>query len=246
MQSAPHSPSTKKRILIAEDEATLRNLLQLSLSANNYDVVCAEDGQKALQTFAEEADQLDMVILDIMMPHVDGFEVLREIRKVSDIPIVMLTALTAGDEIVKGFDMGADDYITKPFVFREVAARLEAILRRVDWMKQPPASPTRHRIGDLDIDLETQRVVANGQVCHLTPIEFGLLRYFLAHPGEVISKEDLFREVWGYEFEGSTNLVEVGVRRLRAKVEDSPSDPQYIHTVRGVGYHFQHTTSEVR
>ncbi|MCO6449464.1 MAG: response regulator transcription factor [Caldilineales bacterium] len=240
MQPAATTQPKKGRILIAEDETTLRNLLQLSLTANNYDVICVEDGEKALQTFASESGKLDMLLLDIMMPRVDGFEVLREVRKVSDVPVVMLTALTSADEIVRGFDMGADDYITKPFVFREVSARIEAILRRVTWMKQPPPSPTRYRVGDLEVDLETHRVVSGKELCHLTPIEFGLLRYFLTHQEEVISKEDLFRQVWGYEFEGSTNLVEVGVRRLRAKIEASPSEPKYLHTVRGIGYRFQY------
>ncbi|RME85768.1 MAG: DNA-binding response regulator [Caldilineae bacterium] len=239
----PDTPKRKRRILIAEDEAPLRNLIELSLKANDYEVINAVDGKEALERFKHE-QPIDMVILDVMMPHVDGFTVLQKIREVSEVPVVMLTALGSGDDIVKGFQLGADDYITKPFTFREVAARIEAILRRVEWMNLPPPEPVILRRGDIEIDKELHTVKVRGEECHVTPIEFELLKYFMSHPDQVIGKEELFREVWGYEFEGSTNLVEVGVRRLRSKIERDPSHPEYIITVRGAGYLFRDPDSK--
>ncbi|NOZ71321.1 MAG: response regulator transcription factor [Chloroflexi bacterium] len=226
------------RILIAEDEAPLRNLVELSLKNKRYEVIPAEDGQEALERFRNEGP-FDLVILDIMMPKKDGFSVLEEIRRESDVPVVMLTALGAADDIVRGFHLGADDYITKPFTFREVAARIEAILRRIRWMKEEELSTQIIRMGGIQLDTETRQVIVGGKIIEVTPIEFKLLHYFMAHDNETISKQRLFEEVWGYEFEGSTNLVEVGVRRLREKIEEDPSHPQYIITVRGMGYRFQ-------
>ncbi len=236
------SVKTKTRVLIAEDEAPLRNLIELSLKANNYDVTPTVDGRDALAKF-DNSPEFDLIILDIMMPYLDGFSVLQEIRRRSQVPVVMLTALGSGDDIVKGFTLGADDYITKPFTFREVAARIEAILRRVAWLKQAAPEPKVLRAGDILMDVDTHQVTVRGEPCHLTPIEFSLLQYFMSHVDQVIGKQELFRSVWGYEFEGSTNLVEVGVRRLREKVEPDPAQPRYIHTVRGAGYRFAYFLS---
>lgn len=231
----------KARILVAEDEPALRNLLEISLRANQYQVYQAVDGQDALDQVSAHPD-IDLIILDIMMPRLDGFAVLQEIRKVSEVPIVILTALGSSEDMVKGFSLGADDYITKPFTFLEVSARIEAILRRVRWLTQPVTPPTMFRAGHVVLDIEAHSVTVQGVICHMTPIEFSLLRYFMTRPDQVITKDDLFRDVWGYEFEGSTNLVEVAVRRLREKVELNPSDPQLIRTVRGAGYRFQPTS----
>ncbi len=230
-----YEPPFNARILIAEDEAPLRDLIELSLSAIDYDVVSVADGEAALDAFRNESP-FDMVVLDIMMPRVNGFTVLEEIRKSSAVPVVFLTALGSGDDIVKGFHLGADDYITKPFTFREVAARVEAILRRVKWMTQPDPAEKVLRNGDIELDVEFRHVTVRGTKRQVTPIEFELLRYMMMHIDQPIGKEELFREVWGYEFEGSTNLVEVGIRRLRSKIEEDPSDPRYILTLRGVGY----------
>ncbi len=231
-----HTP--KARVLVAEDEASLRNLLDLSLTAQHYEVIHAVDGRDALAQLKAHPD-IDMIILDIMMPHLDGFSVLQEVRKTSDIPVVILTALGSGDDIIKGFNLGADDYITKPFTFREVSARIDAILRRMQWLRQPPPSPpTLYRAGQVALDIVAHQIRVHNQPCHVTPIEFNLLLYFMSHPDQIISKDELFREVWGYEFEGSTNLVEVAVRRLREKIEQNPSEPELIRTVRGIGYRF--------
>lgn len=228
---------TKIRILVAEDEEPLRNLIKLHLESNGYEAETAEDGVEALEVFYQRGPW-DLVVLDIMMPKLDGFAVLEEIRKTSDVPAIFITALGSGDDIIKGFNLGADDYITKPFTFREVAVRIEAILRRVVWMQQPPRKPVVLMNGDIELNTELRQVVVRGELCHLTPVEYGLLLHFIARVDGTIEKEELFREVWGYEFEGSTNLVEVGVRRLREKIEVEPSKPEYIRTVRGVGYRF--------
>jgi DNA-binding response OmpR family regulator len=229
------TPQRRRRILIAEDEENLRSLLKLSLG-RAYEVEAAEDGAVALAAF--EANPPDMVILDIMMPRMDGLEACTQIRRRSEVPIVMLTALGSVDDVVRGFNLGADDYITKPFTFKELMARIEAVFRRIDWMRQPP--PSRVLInGDLQLDADTRQVWVGEDEVHLTPIEFQLLHYLASRPGQSVSKENLFREVWGYDFSGGTNLVEVGVRRLREKIERDPSNPEMILTVRGVGYKFR-------
>ncbi len=229
------------RVLIAEDETPLRDLLRLSLEASGHQVTTAGDGVEALERFA--GAEFDLVILDVMMPRLDGFSVCREMRKRSSVPIVMLTALGSPDDVVHGFDLGADDYITKPFTFREVQARVQAILRRVRWAteKHPPQIIA---IGRIAVDLEAHEVLVATRRVQLSPIEFRLLYTLMAQAGKAISKEDLMREVWGYEFIGGTNLVEVTVRRLREKVEDDPSRPEHILTVRGVGYKFRAPTDK--
>lgn len=231
-------PAGKKpyRILLAEDEAPLRNLLKLSLENAGYQVFPAEDGQQAVDLF--DAQPVDLVILDIMMPRLDGFSVCRHIRRRSDVPIIMLTALGKTDDLVHGFELGADDYIAKPFTFREVEARIQAILRRMEWT-QRKLTPQVISIGRVKIDAESHEVFVNGEPRHLTPIEFQLLYYLMSHAGQTIPKATLFEQVWGYEFVGGTNLVEVGIRRLREKIEEDPSRPTHILTTRGVGYRFR-------
>lgn len=224
------------RILVAEDEAPLRNLVCLSLEAAGYAAVPAVDGEEALGAFM--AQPVDMAILDVMMPKMDGFAVCQEIRKRSDVPIIMLTALSGTEDLVRGFELGADDYIAKPFSFKEVQARVQAILRRAQWAEEKHRA-TIISIGRVTINNEVHQVTVDGQPLHLTPIEFQLLFTLMASAGRPLSKVDLFRQVWGYDFLGGTNLVEVTVRRLREKVEADPSCPELILTVRGVGYKFR-------
>lgn len=224
------------RILVAEDEAPLADLLRLSLEAAGHQVTLAYDGREALRLF--EQGGFDLIILDVMMPEMDGFAVCAEIRRRSDVPIIMLTALSDPDAVVQGFDLGADDYITKPFQFREVQARIAAILRRIRWL-QTKWTPSVVRVGRLTVDLDAHTAATNGHVIPLTPIEFRLLYTLMAQPGKTFSREQLMREVWGYDFVGGTNLVEVTVHRLREKIEQNPSRPEHILTVRGVGYKFQ-------
>lgn len=223
------------RILLAEDEAPLRNLIRLSLEAHGHTVFTAADGIDGLQLF--EKTPVDMVILDVMMPRMDGFRMCEEIRKRSDTPIIILTALGSVDDIVHGFELGADDYITKPFAFKEVDARIQAVLRRVEWIEQ--ASPNQlTQIGRVTLDAHLRQVMVDNEVIHLTPMEYQLLAYLMARAGYPTSKEQLFRDVWGYDVIGGTNLVEVGIRRLREKIEENPSKPTHILTVRGAGYKF--------
>lgn len=225
-------------ILIAEDESPLRNLICMSLEAGGHTVKPVANGEEALQVFLQKSEQFDLVILDVMMPRVDGFTVCREIRKRSEVPIIMLTAMGSTDDLVKGFELGADDYIAKPFTFKEVQARIQAILRRAQWMEEKQVVQVLS-IGRVTMDLDGYEVFVEGQPVHLSPIEFKLLYTLMENAGKVISKSELFETVWGYDFVSGSNLVEVTIRRLREKIEVDPSSPADILTVRGTGYKFR-------
>jgi DNA-binding response OmpR family regulator len=178
---------------------------------------------------------IELVLLDILLPDMSGFDVCREIRRVSQLPVVMLTSLNRTDDIVQGFDLGADDYITKPFRMREVQVRIDAILRRMQW--RDAGTALEHlQVNCIVINERTQEVRVRGLPVHLTPIEYRLIRYLMERANRPISKEELFQQVWGYDLAGGTNLVEVAVRRLRNKIEEVPSHPQIIVTVHAVGY----------
>ncbi len=222
-----------RRILIADDDPSIATLIQVTLKDPRYEIVAVKNGLEALKAF--EDGNFDVVILDVMMPYVDGFEACERIRSRSDVPIVILTSRDGTDDVIHGFELGADDYITKPFKTAELIARVEAILRRVEGYKQRRAPPIV-RVGDLEIDEPRHRVAVRGNEVNLTPMEFELLYFLAANAGQVFDRETLFREVWGYEYVGETNLVDVCVRRLREKVELEPSRPRIIMTVRGVGY----------
>ncbi|HRX02340.1 MAG: response regulator transcription factor [Anaerolineae bacterium] len=224
------------RILIAEDEAPLRNLVRMSLEANGHVVTVVGNGEEALASFI--ATPYDLVILDIMMPKMDGLEVCREIRRRSETPVIMITALGSTEDLVKGLETGADDYIAKPFTFREVQARINAILRRMKWTAESKPQ-TAIEIGRVTVDTDAMDVRVGGELIHLTPIEFKLLYTLMSNAGKALSRIELFQEVWGYDFVGATNLVEVTIRRLREKVEVDPSNPTHILTVRGTGYKFR-------
>ncbi|MBI3958629.1 MAG: response regulator transcription factor [Chloroflexi bacterium] len=225
----------KPHILVVEDEEFLRNLLYVSLEREGFGVVAVRDGVEALEQFAKR--QFDLVLLDVLMPRMDGFEVCAEIRKRSDVPVVLLTALNSPDDVVQGFELGADDFISKPFTFREVNARIQAILRRIGWSRERPSFLIM-RYGDVVLNDEEHLVVIRGAEVHLTPIEYQLLHYLMSNVNRPVSKDKLFHEVWGYDFTGGTNLVEVAMRRLREKIESTPSAPEYLLTVRGAGYKF--------
>lgn len=233
--SASNRKKFQPRILVVEDEEFLRSLLQVSLEKEGYAVLTASDGVKAMQIF--NATPIDLILLDVIMPNMDGFEVCAQIRKRSDVPIVMLTALNSPDDTVEGFELGADDFISKPFTFKEVHARLQAILRRIQWTREQP-SFTIMTYGTVTLNDEEHSVMVRGEQVHLTPIEYQLLHFLMSNANRPISKEVLFKEVWGYDFTGGTNLVEVAMRRLREKIEDNPSMPEYLLTVRGAGYKF--------
>jgi two-component system, OmpR family, response regulator RpaB len=222
-------------ILVVDDEEPLRNLLRISLQKAGYTVYTACNGVEAMDLFRQAP--VDLVLLDILMPDMDGYMLCTELRKRSDVPIIMLSALSRPDDLVYGFTLGADDYISKPFQFREVEVRIQAILRRVAWLKE---RPDFHILScdDIVLDGEAHEVRVRGELVHLTPIEFQLLRYLMRMPDKPVSKNELFQSVWGYDLVGDTNLVEVAIRRLREKVEEDPSSPTYLLTVRGTGYKF--------
>lgn len=227
--------ATPRRILIADDDPSIATLIQVTLKDPRYEIVAVKNGLEALKEFEEKDRDFDVVILDVMMPYVDGFEACERIREQSDVPIVILTSRDGTDDIIHGFELGADDYITKPFKTVELIARVEAILRRVEGYKRRQAPPIV-RVGDIEIDEPRHRVTVRNQDVNLTPMEFELLYFLAANAGQVFDRETLFREVWGYDYVGETNLVDVCVRRLREKVEIEPSRPHVIITIRGVGY----------
>lgn len=223
------------RVLVADDEKMMRDILTMSLQRLGYAVVTASNGADALRAF--EINHFDLALLDVLMPEMDGFEVCLEIRKRSDVPIIMLTALSRPDDIVRGLELGADNYITKPFTFKEVEARIRAILRRssiVATEQQSKFSILEH--GDIRINDEISEVTVAGEYVELTRTEYRLLYYLINKSNQPVSKDELLEEVWGYESADSPNLVELAIRRLRKKIEDNPSRPSRLVTVRGFGY----------
>ncbi len=225
------------RILVVDDEKLIVKGIRFSLEQEGMQVDCAYDGQEALD-FAKKNDY-DAVLLDVMLPVYDGFEVCQQIREFSDMPIIMLTA--KGDDMDKilGLDMGADDYITKPFNILEVKARIKAIIRRNSKKAKDGEAKSVLKVKELTMDKESRRVFIGEKEINLTAKEFDLLELLLTNPGKVYSREKLLNIVWGYEYPGDVRTVDVHVRRLREKVEANPSDPQYVYTKWGVGYFFK-------
>ena len=225
-------------IMVVDDDATLQHLLVASLERSGYNVIAAADGLEAIALF--EQNRVDLILLDVIMPNMDGLATCAKIRETSDVPIVILSAMSRPDDMVHGFNLGADDYIAKPFTFREVEVRLQAILRRVSWIEEQPTFQVMSS-GDIVLNDLEQEVTVRGEPIDLTPIEYQLLYQLMRTPGQSVRKHDLFKNVWGYEETGGTNLVEVAVRRLREKIEDNPSKPSYLLTVRGTGYKLAET-----
>jgi len=225
-------------ILVVDDEEPIQELLRFNLEKEGYLVCVAKDGQEALKHV--ENDQPDLLVLDLMLPGMDGLEVCRKLRsnpKFQQIPIIMLTA--KGEEIDKvlGLELGADDYMTKPFSPRELLARIKARLRRLNSQEEADAQIIIR--GELRVDVTGFRVHVRGEETELTPKEFEFLRVLIAHPGKVYSRDELLERIWGYEYDGDTRTVDVHVRHLRLKVERDPSNPEYIETLRGIGYRFK-------
>jgi DNA-binding response OmpR family regulator len=222
-----------KTILIVDDKANVRTLVREYLTAEGFRVVTAENGQNALYTARQEKP--DLILLDIMMPEMDGFEFIRAYRKESDTPVILLTAKMEESDKVIGLELGADDYITKPFGMRELVARIHTVLRRAGQIPHPSS---RMQIGDIVLDRETHTVTVSGQPVHLTPSEFGLLAILMNAPGRVFSRLDLLEDLQGTSFEGVARTIDVHIRNLRTKVESDPANPRYIETVFGIGYRF--------
>ncbi len=230
----------KERILVVDDEASIRRILETRLSMIGYDVVTASDGEEALNVFHQEGP--DLVVLDVMMPKLDGYGVCQELRKESDIPIIMLTALGDVADRITGLELGADDYVVKPFSPKELEARIRSVLRRVSKGAHEgiPSSGVIH-VMDIRIDTNKRQVYKRDERIRLTGMEFSLLELLVSRSGEAFSRSEILQEVWGYtpERHVDTRVVDVHISRLRAKLEDDPSNPELILTARGTGYLFQ-------
>jgi DNA-binding response OmpR family regulator len=223
-------------ILLVDDEESVQKLLTYPLERDGYHVVQARDGEEALSRFGEQP--VDLVVLDIMLPKLDGLEVCKRLRTSSAVPIIMLTARDDELDKVLGLELGADDYITKPFSIREFRSRVRALLRRASLQRVEPEGPQRLELDELTIDLERRVVEVRGAPAQLTYVEFELLRIMASHPGRVYSRRQLLEELWGSADYRDPRTVDVHVRHLREKLELEPREPAYIQTVRGVGYRF--------
>ncbi|MGI6359219.1 MAG: response regulator [Bacillota bacterium] len=222
-------------ILVVEDEKPIADIVKYNLEKAGYQVELAFDGREALDKAFKQ--QPSLVLLDIMLPKLNGFEVCKRLRQSMNIPILMVTARETESDKISGLELGADDYITKPFSPRELIARVKAALRRAYAVQSEQTTPATIKLGELEINLTKYEVSKRGQVVELTVREFELLKYLMLSPGKVFDREHLLKEVWGYDYFGHVRTVDVTVRRLREKVEDDPSQPTYILMKRGVGYY---------
>ena len=224
-----------KTILIVEDDKPLLDVLKYQLGKEGYNVVTALDGSQGLEV--ARSSRPDVILLDIMLPKMDGFEVCRVLRKEMTVPILMLTAKDSEIDKIVGLEIGADDYLTKPFSMRELVARIRAMLRRSEMVETKPTGQGRPiKVGDIEIDTARRRVSVSGSTLKLTAKEFDLLLFLAENKGIVFSREQLLDRVWGYDYPGDTRTVDVHVRWLREKIETDPGKPRYLITVRGVGY----------
>jgi DNA-binding response OmpR family regulator len=226
-----------RKVLVVDDEKLIVKGIRFSLEQDDMVVDCAYDGQEALDLAAK--NQYDVILLDVMLPKFTGFEVCQQIREYSSVPIIMLTA--KGDDMDKilGLEYGADDYITKPFNILEVKARIKAIMRRSEPKTAKKDEKKELAFGELRINIDSRRGYIRDKEVNLTAKEFDLLELLMLHPNKVYSREELLNTVWGYEYPGDVRTVDVHIRRLREKIEDTPSTPTYIQTKWGVGYYFQ-------
>ena len=228
-----------KRILVCEDEASIRDFVVINLKRSGYEVVEAGSGEEALQKFEDYKGDVDIALLDIMLPGMDGFAVCKELRqKSSSMGIIILTARTQEMEKVGGLMMGADDYVTKPFSPSELMARVDALYRRVMALRSREEVSYLEEIesGDLVLNLRSRTLLKQGQPIELTQVEFQIMEYFFTNPGKALSRTNILTRVWGEEYFGEEKIVDVNIRRLRMKIEEDPSSPQYILTVWGMGY----------
>lgn len=227
-----------KKVLVVDDEKLIVKGIRFSLEQDGMEVDCAYDGEEALNMVKDK--EYDIILLDLMLPKLNGLEVCQQIREFSNVPIVMLTA--KGDDMDKilGLEYGADDYITKPFNILEVKARIKAIMRRTVKQTAVEEKAKVVEAGNLKLDCESRRVFIDGREINLTAKEFDVLELLVFNPNKVYSRENLLNIVWGYEYPGDVRTVDVHIRRLREKIESNPSDPKYVHTKWGVGYYFQY------
>jgi two-component system KDP operon response regulator KdpE len=224
-----------KRILVVDDEERMAHFVRLNLEYDGFEVIEAYKGMDAIHAMRDSLP--DLILLDVMMPDLDGFEVLRTIREVSNVPVIMLTAKGEEDDRVMGLELGADDYITKPFSPRELVSRVKAVLRRIETSSG--SKPERIRVDDrLKIDFGRREVWVNDELVKLRPTEYRLLYHLVQNAGWVMTYDQILSKVWGYEYRDEPHYVRLYVNYLRQKLEENPSDPKYILTERGVGYRF--------
>lgn len=226
---------TNKKVLIVDDEEHIRELIKFNLKKEGYDIEIAINGVEALNIIREI--KFDLILLDLMLPEIDGLEVCKEIRRneeTSDIPVMMITAKGEEFDKVLGLELGADDYITKPFSIRELMARVKALLRRSNFKKEENII----KFGDVVVNFKTREVIKEAQNVELTLKEFELLKLLIKNKGNILTRELLLDKIWGYEYIGETRTVDVHIRHLRKKIESDDKNPQYIQTIRGVGYKF--------
>ena len=234
----------ERKVLVVDDEKPISDIVKFNLAKEGYDVYTAYDGEEALEKVTEV--EPDLILLDLMLPKMDGLEVAREVRKTYDMPIIMVTAKDSEIDKVLGLELGADDYVTKPFSNRELVARVKANLRRgaTATKEVEEIAPSELVIGDLTIHPDAYMVTKRGETIELTHREFELLFYLAKHIGQVMTREHLLQTVWGYDYFGDVRTVDVTVRRLREKIEDNPSHPNYLVTRRGVGYYLRNQEQE--
>ncbi|MGD2158771.1 MAG: response regulator transcription factor [Anaerolineales bacterium] len=223
-------------VLVIDDEKPLRDFVRRNLEVRGFKVITAANGLQALALF--NTQKVDLVILDVMMPRMDGLETTRRIRQHSMVPIIILTALGEEADKVRAFDLGADDYLTKPFGVGELLARVKAVLRRSRWTK-PPTRQGRIIQGDVIVDLERHEISVRGEIIKLTPTEFDLLVYMMEHAGKVLPHRAILKNVWGPEYGDETEYLRVYIGHLRQKIEKDPANPKILLTERGVGYRFE-------
>lgn len=231
------------RILVVDDEANIVNILRSNLEREGYKVLAAYDGEEAVRIALGRKP--DLILLDCMLPGIDGFDVCKRIRRDSTAPIIMLTAKSEEIDKVLGLELGADDYITKPFSVREVLARVKAQLRRVNLQEEQGEKAQAIRIGEILIDQNAYQVTIGGEPVDLTLREYELVRFLAGHAGQVFTREELLENVWDYEYYGDVRTVDVTVRRAREKIEPDPDEFRYILTKRGVGYYFRRDEDRV-
>ena len=229
-----------KKILVVDDEKSIVDILTFNLKRDSYETIEAYDGEEGY--YKAISENPDLILLDVMLPKMDGFEVCKKIRETSSVPIIMLTARDEEIDKVLGLELGADDYMTKPFGVRELMARVKANLRRTVEKKPETVSEENENVinaGDLTINTDKYEVLKNGEPVEITLREFELLMFLVNRPDKIVSRETLLEKVWGYEYYGDVRTVDVTVRRLREKIEDNAAEPKYIMTKRGVGYYFK-------
>lgn len=227
----------EKKILVVDDERPIVEILSINLKKENYTVFEAYDGEEAISK--AQSVNPDLILLDVMLPKIDGFSVCKKIREKSSVPILMLTAREEEVDKVLGLELGADDYITKPFSIRELMARIKANMRRSSAVTEEAAVADKLEVGCFTFDFNRYELYKNGKLIDLTIREFDLIKFLASQPNKIFSRQNLLEKVWDYEYYGDVRTVDVTVRRVREKIEDDPSEPKYIMTKRGVGYYFQ-------